>query len=95
VTGSPLARIVRAGCHALGTEAVWPKQGRAPQSAAGHSRILLGGRDLVSARRRIVVINVRVGSAGTGRFDRVVPAVRLVEVGQGPAVWTEHTAPRL
>jgi hypothetical protein len=34
----------------------------------------------------MAVIDVEMSSTRTGRFDRVIPTVGLVQVGQGPAV---------
>jgi hypothetical protein len=36
-----------------------------------------------------------MGSTRTGRFDRVIPTVGLVHVGQGPAETVVHALPRI
>ena len=41
------------------------------------------------------MIDVGMGGTRTGRFDRVVPAVGLVQVGQGPAVAVLHALARI
>jgi hypothetical protein len=41
------------------------------------------------------VIDVGMGSTRTGRFDRVIPTVGLVQVGQGPAMAVVHAPARI
>src|SRR6476661_8616769 len=42
----------------------------------------------------MAVIDVGMGSTRTGRFDRVIPTIGLVQVGQGPAEEVVHALAR-
>ena len=54
---------------------------RSPQAPASGRRFLFGSCNLVGSGRGMAVIDV-MGRTRTGRFDRVIPTVGLVQVGQ-------------
>ncbi len=49
-------------------------------------RLLFRPRDITMALNGITSINVGVGHSRAGRFDRIVPAVGLVQVGESATV---------
>ena len=56
---------------------------RSPQAPAGGLCLLLGSGDLAGSSRGMAVIDVGMSRTRACRFDRVVPSVGLVQVGQG------------
>ena len=66
----------------------------APQAPASRLRFLLSCRDLVSPLGWVVVLDVRMRRSGASRFDRIVPAIGLIQVGQSSAVLVGHVLRR-